>query len=274
MTLPHSISSTVDELSATLAAHLIESIDSAATEGRLLIVGIPAGRTLTPVIDALAAQLRETPRDLGHVRLVLMDDYAIPAGDGWTAPPVTAHYSCRQYGEQVIAKLSDAVKPHTGIGVAHLWSPDPADPEAYDGRIADAGGIDIFYVAVGSSDGHVAFNPPGTPLDSRTRIIPLADSTRRDNLGTFPEFASLDDVPTHGVSVGLATLSDARRVEIVVHGAGKAPSAARLLAAEGFHPEFPATFAYEHGDVHVNLDRDAAGLLPEAAADATASAPQ
>lgn len=265
MTLPHSISSTVDELSATLASQLIESIATAATEGRPLLIGIPAGRTLTPVIDALTAQLRETPRDLAHVRFILMDDYALPAGDGWTAPPVTAHYSCRQYGEQLITALSDAVSPLAGISTENLWSPDPANPAAYDARIADAGGIDIFYVAVGSSDGHVAFNPPGSAIDSRTRIIPLADSTRRDNLGTFPEFDSLDDVPTHGVSVGLATLADARRVEIVVHGSGKAASTAALLAAESFDPDFPATFALQHDNVHVSLDRDAAGLLPDTA---------
>lgn len=262
MTLPYSISSTVDEMSATLAARLIEAIAAAAADGRNLLVGVPAGRTLTPVIDALAAQLRETPHDLRHVRFVLMDDYALPDGESWTAPPVTAHYSCRQYGEQLIATLTDAVKPLAGIGAAHLWSPDPADPSSYDARIADAGGIDIFYVAVGSSDGHVAFNPPGTPIDSRTRIIPLADSTRADNLGTFPEFGSLDDVPTHGVSVGLATLADARRVEVVVHGEGKAASTARLLGAEEFDPEFPATFALQHGNVHVSLDRAAASRLP------------
>ena len=80
--------------------------------------------------------------------------------------------------------------------------PDPADPEEYDKRIADVGGIDLFLLASGTSDGHVAFNPAGTPVGTRTRVVGLTEQTRRDNLTTFPTFGGLDEVPLYGVTVG------------------------------------------------------------------------
>src|SRR5690606_32844684 len=117
----------------------------------------------------------------------------------------------------------------------------------------------------GASDGHVAFNPPGTPLDSRTRIVELAPSTRRDNLSTFPAFASLDEVPTHGVSVGLGTIARlSRRVVLVMHGSHKRHAATRLAQCSDFTPDWPASVIYRCSQPLVLLDRAAAQTLETA----------
>src|SRR5207237_3790602 len=108
-----------------------------------------------------------------------------------------------------------------GIPEERVWLPDPQDPSAYDERIAAAGGIDLFLLASGASDGHVAFLPPGSPRDGGTSVVELAETTRTDNLATFPRFAALDEVPLHGVSVGLATIAGARAARLVLHGPGK-----------------------------------------------------
>lgn len=258
MTVQLSVRQTPADLGDALAEIAIDHIVDARTAGRRILIGIPAGRTLVPVVDALAARLSDRPVDLDHVVLVLMDDYAIPDGAGFRLPDATAHYSCRHFGEVVRAQLSDAVGPRAGIAEADLWSPDPADPAAYDRDIAAAGGIDLFFVAVGVSDGHVAFNPPGTALTSRTRIIDLAESTRTDNLGTFPEFTSLDDVPRHGVSVGIGTMLDARTVVLVAHGAAKSTAVQRILEADRFDPAWPATFVHEHPAASLWADAAAA----------------
>ena len=130
-----------------------------------------------------------------------------------------------------------------------MWLPEPADPAAYEARIAAAGDVDVFIVASGASDGHVAFNPPGTPLDSGPWIVPLAETTRRDNMATFPDFPSIDAVPTHGVSVGLGTIvRRSRSVRLVIHGDGKRTAAARVLGATGFDPAWPATFIHSCPD--------------------------
>lgn len=255
-----------DELAETVSAkrarNLRERIVAARAAGSNLVIGVPAGRTLTPMIEALRDQLRENPIALDGLLVILMDDYALRSGDTWRAPDVTAHYSCRRFGEWMIAELSGAVAPLAGISEDHLWSPSPADPASYDEAIESAGGIDIFYVAVGASDGHIAFNPPGSALNSRTRIIPLAVSTRTDNLRTFPDFASLDEVPTHGVSVGIATIAGAREIEMLAFGEGKAEAVRRVLHATDFDIEWPASFVHIHSAARLFLDREAAALIP------------
>jgi glucosamine-6-phosphate deaminase len=139
-----------------------------------------------------------------------------------------------------------------------VWFPDPVDPSAYDRRIADAGGIDFFLLASGASDGHVAFNPPGSPRESRTRIIQLPESTRRDNLQTFPAFGTLAAVPTHGISVGIDTIAAAKEAVMVLWGKSKAESLRRIEATQGYDSAWPATVIHECTRAEILIDRDTA----------------
>src|SRR5205085_7413547 len=91
----------------------------------------------------------------------------------------------------------------------------------------------------------VAFNSPGSARDSRTRVIALSEDTRRDNLKTFPAFGSLENVPTHGVSVGIDTIARAREAVMAVSGASKRLTLDRMLAARRYHPSWPATVIHE-----------------------------
>jgi glucosamine-6-phosphate deaminase len=128
---------------------------------------------------------------------------------------------------------------------AEVWFPDPKDPAAYDRRIAEAGGIDFFLLASGASDGHVAFNQPGAPRDSRTRVVPLSEATRRDNLKTSPSFGSLENVPSRGVTVGIATIAAAREAVMVVWGESKRLTLTRMRAADRYDSSWPATVIHE-----------------------------
>jgi glucosamine-6-phosphate deaminase len=142
-----------------------------------------------------------------------------------------------------------------------IWFPDPRDPAGYDKRIADGGGVDFFMLASGASDGHVAFNPPGSPRDSSTRIIELSESTRRDNLQTFPAFGTLESVPTHGISVGIDTITRARESVMVVWGAGKTETLSRILATDHYQRDWPATLIHECPVREILSDADAASVL-------------
>jgi glucosamine-6-phosphate deaminase len=224
-----------DVLGAALAGEILERY--ARSSGPFLL-GCPGGRSLRTTYRALAAAGAGLPR----LVVVMMDEYV--------GAPVDSHYSCRGFA------LRDLAAP-LGLRDAQLWLPDPDDARAYDSRIAAAGGIDLFLLASGASDGHVAFVPPGSAREGRTSVLAIAESTRRDNLATFPEFASLDEVPTRGVSVGLATIADARALRLVLHGPDKRRAAARLLALDRFDPDWPASIVHEHDDAEIWLDEAA-----------------
>jgi glucosamine-6-phosphate deaminase len=229
-----------DELGEALAEDVLAAYSAAGD--RPFLLGCPGGRSLRSTYRALAAR----QADLGRLVAVMMDEYVV---DG-AAAPANAHYSCRRFArEELIEPL--------GLRDDQVWLPDPADPTAYDERIADAGGIDLFLLASGASDGHVAFVPPGSPRDGRTAVLELAETTRRDNVATFPGFESVDDVPRHGVSVGLGTIGAARRLRLVLHGAGKRYAAERVLGLDRFDPAWPASIVHDSADGEIWLDREA-----------------
>ena len=233
-----------DELGVALAEEIVAGYDTAYAEGRLFLLGCPGGRSLLSTYRALAA----TGRQLPECVVVMMDEYV---EDG-APPPTEAHHSCRGFA---LREISGPL----GIRPKNMWLPDTRDPAAYDDQIAAAGGIELFLLASGTSDGHVAFLPPGSRLDGRTAIVRLAESTRRDNLMTFPAFASIAEVPQHGTSVGLATITAARRVRLVLHGAGKRAAATKVRSLGAFDPAWPASVVHACDDAEIWLDRVAAG---------------
>jgi len=237
---------TPEALGTALAALVLDHV----RRGRKpFLLGCPTGRTPRPAYEALAGA------DLSDVILVMMDEYLV--GGEWASE--AAPWSCHGF-----------VRQHIRFDVGEIWFPDPADPSAYDRRIADAGGIDLFLLASGASDGHVAFNSTGSPRDSRTRIVPLSEETRRDNLQTSPSFGSLDNVPRHGVTVGIATIAEAREAVMALTGTGKRLTLQRILAANGYDPRWPATVIHECARRWIFAD--AAAAEGQAVASATADA--
>lgn len=246
-----------DALGDALAAVIMPGIDAARDQGRRYLLGCPGGRTGRSTYQALARRVRGA--DLGHLVVVMMDEYLVPDPSGALrhAPPA-AHYSCLRFAREEIVGPLDTVAARPVPDDA-VWLPDPDDPDAYEARITAAGGVDLFIVASGASDGHVAFMPPGSPLDGGCRIVRLAETTRRDNLATFPAFRSIDEVPTHGVSVGLGTITRcSRRIVLVLTGIDKRQSTRRVLGATSHEPSWPATFIHEGKDAWIWLDEAAA----------------
>jgi glucosamine-6-phosphate deaminase len=214
-----------DELGHALAREVLESAPG--------LLGCPGGRSLVSTYRALA----RSGADLAGTTIVMMDEY-VPV------PAASAHYSCRGFALREIAAP-------LGIPQERVWLPDPDAPEAYDERIEAAGGVDLFLLASGATDGHVAFLPPGSPLDGGTNVVRLADSTRRDNLATFPEFESVADVPEHGVSVGLGTIAAAKRLRLVLHGPDKRDAVERVLSLDRFDPSWPASVVHAHPNAQI-----------------------
>lgn len=219
----------------------------AAKGGASFLLGCPSGRTAVPVYRALAQRVAEGA-DVSNLVIVMMDDYVRPDADGvFRVVDPRESYSCLGFAQREILAPLGAAAAASGVAAAtELWTADPADPAAYDQRIAEAGGIDLFLLASGDSDGHVAFNQPGTPRDAKTHIVELGEATRRDNMDTFPEFTDLAMVPLHGVTVGIDTIAaQSAEVIMILCGENKREAYRRLVDADAYDPQWPATIVTE-----------------------------
>ncbi|NEY91823.1 6-phosphogluconolactonase [Tabrizicola oligotrophica] len=233
----------------------------AAAKGQRFLLGCPGGRSPQPVYAALAGLVAERGLDLSGLVIVMMDDYVIETATGFAHVDAGAHFSCRRFAwADIQAVLNAQLDEACRIPAANVWFPDPAAPQDYDRRIAAAGGVDYFLLASGAGDGHIAFNPPGSPKDSLTRVVKLAEQTRRDNLQTFPDFASIEAVPQYGVTVGIETIrAQSRAVGMVVWGAGKRAAYRRLASAASYDPDWPATIYALCANATLYADRAAVG---------------
>lgn len=235
-----------DAIGEELARRILERIESARIAGTRFLLGCPTGRTPRATYSAMARRLTDTHQDISHLVLVMMDEYLVEGEHGLEYAADRKLWSCHHFvREEIAGPLNEHLPPANRIRTESIWFPDPRDPDAFDIKIENAGGIDFFILASGGSDGHVAFNPPGSTRDSRTRIIRLSEETRRDNLETFPVFGILAAVPSYGISVGIGTIASARAAVMIVWGGGKRLTLSRMLSADKYEPDWPATVIHE-----------------------------
>ena len=115
---------------------------------------------------------------------------------------------------------------------------------------------DIQVLGIGSN-GHIAFNEPGTPFGSVTHIVDLAESTIKDNSRMF---ASIDEVPRQAFTMGLKNIMNAKKVLILANGANKAKAVYGLVKGE-VTENLPASVLQLHPNCVVIADEQAASLL-------------
>lgn len=259
MPIPSAVFRDADALGEAAATRIADRI--AASIGRPFLLGCPGGRSAASTYRALARTVGQRRLNLSRLVIVMMDDYVVASEHGELVREVaTAPHSCERFArEEIVGPLNSGLPEELRIPEENLWMPEVTDPESYDARIRSAGGVDIFILASGASDGHVAFNPPGSDVSCRTRIVELPDSTRRDNLATFPTFGGdLDRVPTRGLTVGIGTIKTlSKSVLMLVHGADKGLAAARLRAARSYDPDWPATIFAECREPELFIDKSA-----------------
>ena len=147
--------------------------------------------------------------------------------------------------------------PGAVAGPDGLAADIPAACAAFEEAINDAGGVDLQILGIGT-DGHIAFNEPGSSLGSRTRIKTLTRQTRLDNARFFD--GDPDKVPTHCLTQGLATIMAARHLILVATGRSKAEAVHHLVEG-AVSAMWPATVLQHHPHVTVLLDDAAAQRL-------------
>jgi len=236
---------------ARVVADLVERFVTTAPRPAL---GLATGATMAPVFAELVRRHREHGLSFARARAYLLDEYlGLDRGDPC---------AYRNVVHRLLARHADL-----GAGAVHGPDPHAADLDAecdrYERELL-AAPIGLQLLGIGSN-GHIAFNEPGSPLDSTTRVVALSGQTRAGNARFFPAGRA---VPARAITQGIATIRAADQLVMVACGKHKAQAVAR--AVEGpITSEVPASAIQLHPNVTVVLRASAAvGLSESLRADA------
>lgn len=200
------------------------------------VLGLPTGRTPIRMYERVVAACSREYHCFSDVVTFNLDEYA---GIERTHPG--SYYT---FMKQHLFDFTDIdpANAHIPNGTAGDLG---AECARYERDIAAAGGLDITFLGLGSN-GHIAFNEPGTPFDSRTRVVTLTESTRAANAPLFPD----GDVPTHAITMGIGTILESKSIVLLASGEKKRDAIARLQSGE-ISEDFPASALWRHADVTV-----------------------
>ena len=235
---------------ARLVANRIATlITEKQAAGERTVLGLATGSTPIGVYRELIRMHREEGLSFEGVVSFNLDEY-------YPMRPDSIHSYRRFMWENLFS--------HIDIDPRNVYVPrgdvarEDVDDECrrYEDSIARAGGIDFQILGIGKT-GHIGFNEPGSGVESRTRLVMLDAITRRD---AAADFFGEDFVPREALTMGIATILEAREIAILATGEHKAPVVRRAVEGET-DVEVAATFLQGHGNTTFYVDRAAGADL-------------
>jgi glucosamine-6-phosphate deaminase len=234
------------EEASKLAADMITAAVQANPK---IVLGLATGSTPVPMYTEMAKAVKAKKVSYKSVRTWNLDEYVGLPG---THDQSYRYFMNKNLFEKIDIKLSNT---HVLNGMAK--NPE-RECRAYEAQIKKAGGIDIQVLGIGS-DGHIAFNEPGTSLKSRTSVVYLTPSTIKDNARLFFK-GDLKAVPTRALSMGVGTICEAKKIILLAFGKNKANAIAGCV--EGGMSQFCTASALQaHNDAWIFCDEEAASKL-------------
>ncbi len=230
-----------------VAREIAGLIEIRSKSGKPTVLGLATGSTPLPLYAELIRLHREAGLSFRSVVTFNLDEYE---GLGPQHPQSYRHF------------MEEHLFRHLDIPAANIHIPDglTRDPSGhcadYEASIREAGGIDLQVLGIGRT-GHIGFNEPPSAAETRTRWVHLDEMTRRDN-SLF--FGDLNQVPHGALTMGVATILEARRVELLAFGEAKAEIVARAIK-EPPSAGCPATWLQRHPACTFHLDAAAAKAL-------------
>jgi glucosamine-6-phosphate deaminase len=238
-----------DEIARTVANRIAEIVKERRAAGSHAVLGLATGSTPIGIYRELIRMHREEGLDFSDVVTFNLDEY-------YPMLPDSIHSYHRYMRENLFSHIN--VRPEN-IHIPRGDVPrDDVDDECelYEAAIRDAGGIDLQILGIGKT-GHIGFNEPGSGMDSRTRRISLDTVTRRDAAG---DFFGEDNVPTEALTMGVATIMEAKEVALIATGEHKAAIIRRAVEGEP-DPDVAATYLQQHDNAVFYVDVAAAAEL-------------
>jgi glucosamine-6-phosphate deaminase len=226
-----------DTAAAIIARQIVEKPST--------VLGLATGRTPLPIYDRLTKMHKAGQVSFRNVTTFNLDEYI--------GLPASHPASFASYMQQTVFDRIDVRRHRTNLlnGTAPCHHEEAA---TYERRLRKIGPIDLQLLGLGRN-GHIGFNEPGSPHDSRTRMVELSASTIEANKD---DFASLNTPPRRAITMGIGTMLEATSILIVATGAGKADAVARMLKGEVMI-SLPASALNTHADVTLLADAAALG---------------
>ncbi|MDQ3242196.1 MAG: glucosamine-6-phosphate deaminase, partial [Gemmatimonadota bacterium] len=238
-----------DEIAKRVARRIADVIAERRTAGSRAVLGLATGSTPIGIYRELIRMHREEGLDFSDVVTFNLDEYYPMRAD-------SIHSYNRYMWENLFEHIN--IRPEN----VHIPRGDApreqlnAETGAYETAISDAGGIDLQILGIGKT-GHIGFNEPGSGIESRTRAIALDTITRRD---AAADFFGEDNVPTEAITMGVATIMEAREIALIATGEHKAAIVRRAVEDEP-DPDVAATYLQHHRNAVFYVDPAAGAEL-------------
>ncbi|HUP47155.1 MAG TPA: glucosamine-6-phosphate deaminase [Thermoanaerobaculia bacterium] len=221
-----------EALSDRAAAILVEAADG----NPRIVLGLPTGRTPVGMYDRVVQECARKYHCFQEVTTFNLDEYV---GIPRTHPGSYCSFMRKHLFDHIDIDPSR-------VNIPDGMAPDlDAECERYERAIADAGGLGLTFLGLGRN-GHIGFNEPGTPFQSRTRVVELTESTRIANAALFED----GHVPAQAITIGIGTILGSSAIVLLVAGHGKEQAQERLESGD-VDVSFPASALRTHGNVRV-----------------------
>ncbi|WP_202081672.1 glucosamine-6-phosphate deaminase [Caldalkalibacillus salinus] len=210
-----------------------------------LNLGLATGSTPLGLYKELIQLHHANRLPLADLKTFNLDEYV---GLSPQSPYSYRYYMNTHVFEPLGIPLEQTYIPRGDVG--HLQQ----ECDRYDRLIQQHGGIDVQILGVGVN-GHIGFNEPGTSFNQHTHVVQLAPSTIEANAKHFP---SKDEVPTQAITMGIASIMQAKHIYLLASGEKKAKAIQELLSSDVVTEQWPVTVLREHPQVTVMIDESIA----------------
>jgi glucosamine-6-phosphate deaminase len=238
-----------ERVGKVVAERIAEVIRRKRHQGKRPVLGLATGSTPVVIYRELIRMHREENLSFADVVTFNLDEY-------FPMKPDSIHSYHRFMWENFFDHI-DILPENVHVPRGDLPREQvDAHCAEYEEAIRRAGGIDFQILGVGRS-GHIGFNEPGSGRSSRTRLIYLDTITRKD---AAADFFGEENVPSEAITMGVATILEAREVALVATGEHKARIIQRSVEGD-IHPDVAATYLQDHSNATFYLDPAASSEL-------------
>ncbi len=246
--IPTDIFESLEEGSLAIAREIAAEMKKKQAAGKMFVIALTGGRSPLTIYKELIRKHQE--EGLSFHNVIVFVEYEF--------------YPLATAASGNLAHLKEALLDHINIVPENVYAPDGLMSKEsilefcreYEHKIAEVGGIDYMLMGIGPNS-NIMFNPSGTSLSSRTRLVLLEGAARKEASRTFP---SIDSVPAGVVTMGLSTMLNARNIILTAWGEDKASIIEKTVEGKA-NDTVPSSFLQNHQNARVAIDLSAATKL-------------